>query len=208
MTTGDNIRSPGNEAYDNAMKYLTTVNNQTGQTPIYTYIMKQAAWARTWEEWQAAKLRAQLDAQTTYPAGSTADNLSKQVQHYNEWNQTNYLRYKSAVQGRWMDWVTEGDKYNVEYNFGLVDVDSAMARIESSKESFRNSSIADADGANEVHTVTLTPKSWATMCKAKAEGWYHEYGYYTLAQIDSEIARLQQLEFSYTAMKKVRSLYV
>jgi len=32
-----------------------------------------------------------------------------------------------------MDWVTNGKKYDVEYAFGLVDVDSIMARIENSK---------------------------------------------------------------------------
>jgi len=43
---------------------------------------------------------------------------------------------------------------------GIVDVESIMARIEDSKESMRNSSIVDADGANEVQAVSLTPKNW------------------------------------------------
>lgn len=203
MTTGDAIRSPGDPAYDKAMEYLTSVNNKTGKTPIQSYVIKQANWARAWEEWQAAKQRAQKEAEAKYPAGSSTSYLSRQVQFYNEWNQLNYLRYKSSVQGRWMDWVTEGDKYNVEYNFGMVDVDSIMARIEASKESIRNSTIVDADGSNEVHTVVLTPKNWATLCKGQAEGWYSEYGYYSLAQIDAEIARLTQLQMSYSAMKGV-----
>jgi hypothetical protein len=60
-----------------------------------------------------------------------------------------------------MDWVANGDKYNVEYSFGVVDVDSIMARIELSKESMRNSAIIDVDGANEVQQVQLTPKEWS-----------------------------------------------
>ena len=76
---------------------------------------------------------------------------AKVLQQYNDWNQANYRKvsccgyrvypdtlliiskYKFAVQGQWMDWVTNGNKYNVEYNFGLVDVDSIMARVENSK---------------------------------------------------------------------------
>jgi hypothetical protein len=59
-----------------------------------------------------------------------------------------------------MDWVANGHKYDVEYRFGIIDVDSIMARIEMSKESMRNSAIIDVDGANEVQEVQLTPKEW------------------------------------------------
>jgi hypothetical protein len=34
-----------------------------------------------------------------------------------------------------MDWVTNGHKYEVENNFGMVDVESIMARVEDSKVS-------------------------------------------------------------------------
>lgn len=43
--------------------------------------------------------------------------LAAQRQNYDDWNQANYRKYKFAVQGKWMDWVSNGDKYNVEYNF-------------------------------------------------------------------------------------------
>jgi hypothetical protein len=59
-----------------------------------------------------------------------------------------------------MDWVANGHKYEVEQNFGVVDVDSIMARIEQSKESLRNSAIVDTDGANELAGVILEPKDW------------------------------------------------
>ena len=96
-----------------------------------------------------------------------------------------------------MDWVVNGQKYLVDYNFGMIDVDSIMGRIEASKESLRNATIPDADGAGEVYGVSLTPSRWATYCKLKAEGWYKRNGRYTLAQLDSEIARLQNLLESY-----------
>lgn len=58
-----------------------------------------------------------------------------------------------------MDWVSNGDKFQVEFNFGMIDTDSIMARVENSKESMRNATIIDTDGANEVQGVTLTPKT-------------------------------------------------
>lgn len=96
-----------------------------------------------------------------------------------------------------MDWVVNGQKYDVDFNFGMIDIDSIMSRIESSKESLRNSTIPDADGSSEVYGVSLTPNRWATYCKRKAEGWYDRNGKFTLGQLDSEIARLESLLQSY-----------
>lgn len=98
-----------------------------------------------------------------------------------------------------MDWVVNGQKYDVDFNFGMIDIDSIMSRIESSKESLRNSTIPDAEGSGEVYGVSLIPNRWATYCKRKAEGWYERNGRYTLAQLNSEIARLESLLDSYTS---------
>ncbi|KAF5715826.1 hypothetical protein FGLOB1_2863 [Fusarium globosum] len=68
-----------------------------------------------------------------------------------------------------------------------------MSRIEDSKESLRNSTVPDPTGSSEVYGVSLTPNKWATYCKRKVEGWYARNGTYTLAQLDSEIARLESL---------------
>ena len=96
-----------------------------------------------------------IEAAQTNPDNATDGQVdqAKVLQQYNDWNQANYRKvsalrlccmsqhfsniskYKFAVQGQWMDWVTNGNKYNVEYNFGLVDVDSIMARVENSKVS-------------------------------------------------------------------------
>ncbi|KAK0612567.1 hypothetical protein B0T17DRAFT_564881 [Bombardia bombarda] len=188
-TGGKNpIRSPGEQGYDDAMKYLTTVDDTTGLTPVDIYVEKQTLWAEAQDEWDKAKLKAQKDATLQHP-----DDTVLQRQTYDEWNQANYRKYKFAVQARWMDWVSNGHKYNVEFNFGMVDTESIMARIENSKESMRNSTIVDADGANEVYLVDLTPKNWATLCKQKQEGWFRRNGQYSLEQLDGEIQRLQRL---------------
>lgn len=100
-----------------------------------------------------------------------------------------------------MDWVSNGHKYNVEFNFGMVDTESIMARVESSKESLRNSTIVDADGVNEVQGVNLTPKNWAILCQQKSRDWFKRNGTYSLEQVDAEIARLNQLKLSYEALK-------
>ena len=123
--------------------------------------------------------------------------MGVQKKYINDWNQENFFKYKSATQAAWIDWVVSGSKYNVDYKFGMVDIDFIMARVEASKESLRNSTISDADGANEVYGVVLTPGRWATYCKHKAEGWYERNGKYTLGQLDAEIARLTALLASY-----------
>lgn len=102
-----------------------------------------------------------------------------------------------------MDWVTNGHKYDVEFNFGMVDTESIMARVESSKESMRNSTMVDADGANEILGVVLTPKNWASLCKQKQEGWFKRNGEYTVEQLDAEIRRLERLQTSYEVLKSV-----
>lgn len=59
-----------------------------------------------------------------------------------------------------MDWVVQGDKFNIEFNFGTVDISSGMARVESSKEAFRNLVFTGMDGFTEYHQVKLSPANW------------------------------------------------
>ncbi|KAK0741578.1 hypothetical protein B0T18DRAFT_307044, partial [Schizothecium vesticola] len=176
------IRSPGEPGYDAAMRYLTTVDPETGATPVDVYVEKQQAWAQAQDAWDKAKIQAQQEARAKYPG-----DVVLQREEYDQWNQANYRKFKFAAQGRWMDWVTNGHKYEVEFNFGMVDTESIMARVESSKESFRNSTLVDVDGANEVLGVNLTPKNWATLCKQKQDGWFQRNGKYTVEQLDAEI---------------------
>ncbi|KAK0647152.1 hypothetical protein B0T16DRAFT_172948 [Cercophora newfieldiana] len=198
------ILSPGSKLYDNAMAYLITPNPKfQNQTPLEIYTLKQKQWAEAANAWDVAKANAMADSMMKYPDPS---DIGKAKEDYQIWNQTHFRFYKSAVQAAYMEFVAMGDKYNVEANFGLVDVDSIMARIEDSKESMRNDIIVDANGADEVWRVELTPANWATLCKLKAQAWFDKNGTYSLDQLDTEIARLDALSVSLSAMKpKVNS---
>ncbi|KAL8789140.1 MAG: hypothetical protein Q9195_006961 [Heterodermia aff. obscurata] len=194
--SGGGIRSPGDKGYDDAWNFLSA-KGPDGYSIVETYRDKQIAWGWERSKWDEARTQAEKDAERKYPPTSGSDYIGKQKQEIADWNKTHYYRFKTAVQSAWMDWVVNGQKYNVDYNFGFIDIDSIMGRVESSKESLRNSTIPDADGANEVYGVSLTPARWATYCKRKAEGWYDRNGKYTLGQIDAEIARLEGLLKSY-----------
>lgn len=62
ITSGVNqIRSPGVKSYDDAMVYLTKVDDTTGQTPVDIYVEKQAAWADAQDAWDKAKIKAQRE---------------------------------------------------------------------------------------------------------------------------------------------------
>ncbi|KAH8650430.1 hypothetical protein BGZ61DRAFT_545785 [Ilyonectria robusta] len=203
ISSADGIRSPGNPNYDKAMNFLKTAAPGSTRTVVEVYRDKQMAWAKERSAWDTAKIDAAKRAAEMYPPGSGPDFIGKQKQYLNDWNQQNYFTFKASIQAAWMDWVVNGQKYDVDFNFGMIDIDSIMSRIESSKESLRNSTIPDANGAAEVYGVSLTPRRWATYCKRKAEGWYERNGSYTLAQLDREIARLENpwttITFSYSA---------
>lgn len=52
---------------------------------------------------------------------------------FQEWVNGHYKTHNNLIQATYMDWVTVGKKEEVEYNFAIVDNDSAMARVEASK---------------------------------------------------------------------------
>lgn len=56
------MRSPGNPAYDEAMKYLTTPDQETGLTKVDLYVQKQSAWANSQDAWDKAKINAKSKA--------------------------------------------------------------------------------------------------------------------------------------------------
>lgn len=94
-------RTPGHEVYDKAIEYLTktTGSSWASQTPVDTYIKKQADWAQAQSEWDDAKHKArskhsfsrtfgsqgELTKSTTVQAKEkySSDNV-KQLQMYNE----------------------------------------------------------------------------------------------------------------------------
>jgi hypothetical protein len=96
----------------------------------------------------------------------------------------------------------------------MVDVDSIMARIESSKvgepflitsavffrlmtsqQSMRNSIIVDADGANDF--------TRAFLCRDKALGFFEKP--YSIDQVQAEIRRLQKFDVSLEALQAVNA---
>ncbi|KAI0465830.1 hypothetical protein F4859DRAFT_527711 [Xylaria cf. heliscus] len=185
--TQGNIRNPDDPEYKNAMDYLTTKQKDTNKTPVEIYIEKQRDWAEAQEAWDRAKIQAKQDAIISNPG----DNIAAKSQ-YDQWNQANYRKFKFAVQGRYIDWVTNGNKYEVETRFAI--------------ESIRNTIIVDDDGTNEVNMVYLTPKNWAGLCKQKTEGWFEKNGEYSLDQLNGEIRRLQRLLVSYQALKSAMDI--
>ncbi|KAF5636934.1 hypothetical protein F25303_8137 [Fusarium sp. NRRL 25303] len=202
ISSGNGARSPGESHYDAAMKFLRQ-RDSNGKTAVDLYREKQQAWCQAQAAWDKAKIQAQEDAEKKYPPAAGDDFLAKQKQYIADWTQMNYMMFRTETQGAWMDWVVNGQKYNVDFNFGVVDVDSIMSQIEDSKESLRNSTLPDETGASDVYGVSLTPARWATYCKRKAEGWYDRNGTYTLGELDSEIARLTTLASSYTAAQEL-----
>ena len=48
----------------------------------------------------------------------------------------------------------------VDFHFGVVDISSAMKRIENSKEAYRNLTVIAPDGSSEYNGVVLNPSSW------------------------------------------------
>lgn len=97
--------------------------------------------------------------------------------------------------------IVNGNKYKVDYYFGIVDVSSAMKRVESSKEASRNLVVIDPDGSTEWQEVTLTPANWAAICKEKVDLWRDQNNSLSRKDYESEIDRLNRLLSSYAGLR-------
>lgn len=64
-----------------------------------------------------------------------------------------------------------GNKFSVEFNFGLVDLASSMKPVESSKEAYRNLTLLAADGVTEYNSVNFMPSNWASQVQQKIDEW-------------------------------------
>ncbi|KAH6957309.1 hypothetical protein DER45DRAFT_488049 [Fusarium avenaceum] len=102
--------------------------------------------------------------------------------------------------------IVNGSKYKVDYYFGIVDVSSAMKRVESSKEAARNLVVIDPDGSTEWQEVHLTPLNWASLCKEKVDQWGEQNNKLSRKDFESEIKRLNRLLLSYTPILPSRTL--
>ncbi|KAI8415866.1 hypothetical protein FOFC_05493 [Fusarium oxysporum] len=155
MDTSTVAKSKAAERYLAAMKYLTSTVPNSSKTVVDVYVEKQQIWSDAMKDWDRAKNAARDEAKRMYP-----QEIEKQQWHYDEWNQANFRNYKNHAQAKYMDWIVNGCKYKVDYNFGIVDVSSAMKRVESSKEASRNLVVIDPDGTTEWQEVTLEPSDW------------------------------------------------
>ncbi|KAG6808129.1 hypothetical protein H0H93_000536, partial [Arthromyces matolae] len=90
-----------------------------------------------------------------------------QTAAYEKWVNENARTYRNFVQAAYMDWVVSGNKEEVEYWFSVVDRDTAMSRVEASKEAMRAAVVQDSDGSVEYNKVSLTPSHWAVLAKNK-----------------------------------------
>ncbi|KAJ7912202.1 hypothetical protein B0H13DRAFT_2232562 [Mycena leptocephala] len=161
--------SEDQKRYKQAMAILSSeVPNKDGHSLVELYTVKQKAYTDA----VSAKTRA-FDEAMKIAQKDPSNKTSEEVRAaYDRWVQENARAYRNAVQASYMDWVIMGKKEEVEYWFSVVDQDSALARVEQSKETMRWSVVQDSDGSGEYQKVYLTPTNWANICKKKALMWY------------------------------------
>ncbi|KAL8804798.1 MAG: hypothetical protein Q9200_005682 [Gallowayella weberi] len=183
------------ERYERSMKFLKSPDDlYPRQSKLATYVDKQECWNKAVEQYAAAQERqmsiSKQEAVTT----------EQQRQLYLEWIQAHARDYKAMIQARYMDWVVHGYKFEVEFNFGVVDISSAMKRVESSKEAFRNLVLIDSDGASEYSGVKLSPSNWAKHVQDAWNNFNIRHAGPSPVELRSEIKRLKKLVLSHEAM--------
>jgi hypothetical protein len=160
-----NLSEP-EQRYRRAMIWLTSNDpNNPGQTRVEMYRRKQKAYTDAFEQ-KTKAFNLALDTATKDPTNTT---IAMQRAAYDVWVSQNQKTYRNLVQAAYMDWVTVGKKEEAEYWFAIVDNDSAMSRVEASKEAMRASTVSDVDGSAEYQKVSLTPSNWAWLAKQKAD---------------------------------------
>ncbi|RSL93925.1 hypothetical protein CEP52_012953 [Fusarium oligoseptatum] len=124
---------------------------------VEVHVAKQLAWAEA---------RAKLDEARNQAVDARMNRADQQGSAEYSERQKNIRNAQAETHARWMDWVANGDKSRVDYAFALVDRDSIMARIEKAKEATRDAMVLAID-STEWASVTLEPKNWAYLCRAK-----------------------------------------
>ena len=116
--------------YIEAMNWLSGEDPEDpGKSRVDKYVEKQTAYTKTVEDKQAAFAKAMKDAQED-PRNT---NIKMQREAYDQWVNAHARTYRNHMQAAYMDWVITGRKEAVEYYFAMVDLDTAMARVEQSK---------------------------------------------------------------------------
>ncbi|UPK92186.1 hypothetical protein LCI18_003121 [Fusarium solani-melongenae] len=196
LDKSNDAKNKAAERYTAAMKYLTSTVPNSSKSVVDVYVEKQQAWSDAMKEWDQAKQAARAEAKRIFP-----DSVPRQQGHYDEWNQANFRNYKNHSQAKYMDWIVNGCKYKVDYYFGIVDVSSAMKRVESSKEASRNLVVIDPDGTTEWQEVNLSPPNWADLCAKQTKAWGEKNNKLTRKDYESEIKRLKRLLSSYQGLQ-------
>ncbi|TBU31906.1 hypothetical protein BD311DRAFT_804364 [Dichomitus squalens] len=149
------------QRYKRAMMNLSTEVEGKGMTLVELYTKKQAVYTKACEQ----KTHAFLEALER--AAKSTKSVKAAREWYDQWVEENARTWRNYVQAAYMDWVITGRKEEVEYWFSVVDQDSAMARIEQSKETMRWAVVQDEDGGTEYQKVKLEPSHWANLAKEK-----------------------------------------
>jgi hypothetical protein len=183
------------DRYTQAMNYLTASDQkESGKSRLQTYVEKQESWNQAVERYNEAQVRHR---QTVREKGLTAE---QQEYSFLEWLQLNGRDYKAAIQAKYMDWVVYGNKFPVEFNFALVDLTSAINRVESSKEAFKNLTLLAADGVTEYNSVNLMPTNWANLVQQKMNEWQKLNTCPSVIELHAEIKRLHHILISHQGL--------
>ncbi|KAK7047177.1 hypothetical protein VNI00_006843 [Paramarasmius palmivorus] len=181
------VLSEDQKRYKQAMTILSSeVPGKDGHTLVELYTAKQKAYTAA----VSAKTRA-FDEAMKIAQNDPANNTPTKIRAaYDRWVQENARAYRNSVQAAYMDWVIMGKKEEVEYWFSIVDQDSALARVEQSKETMRWAVVQDSDGSGEYQKVFLEPRDWANKCQKKAASGSNQTR--TIEWYSWEITRLEK----------------
>lgn len=152
-TVGVEVADPNSltdqeKRYKKAMDWLCAEDPDTpGKNHVEVYVEKQQKYTDVVERKQKA-FNTALKTANEDPLNKT---LSQRRAAYDLWVNENARTYRNYLQAAYMDWVILGKKEAVEYWFSIVDMDSAMARVEQSKVSELSNaslSLTSASGRN------------------------------------------------------------
>ncbi|KAF8311730.1 hypothetical protein DL93DRAFT_2168836 [Clavulina sp. PMI_390] len=178
--------TPEQQRYKKAMEWLRGPADfgagKTEFTRVGLYKHMLALYTATVDQ----KTKAYASALEVINQEFAHDSKDKKEKAFNDWVNQNGRRYNDLIQGAYMEFVTIGQKEQVEYWFAIVDNSSAMGRVEASKQAKRNASILDSDGIIDLYKVDLTPSNWAQLAK---QGLKPD----TSRKTKFEIIRLQKL---------------
>ncbi|KAH7335678.1 hypothetical protein B0J17DRAFT_629921 [Rhizoctonia solani] len=163
--------------HQQAMRVLSSdIPDMPGTSLVELYTEKQSKYTKAVTDKTKAFNDALEYANRLHP---NKPNLARDA--YDKWVGENARTYRNHVQAAYMDWVVTGKKEEVEYWFSVVDQDSALARVEQSKEVMRWAVVQDSDGSCEYQKVKLEPQDWANKCinkmnsktnQTKTAEWY------------------------------------